>query len=73
MYLGHISTYLYNEYQEGRCAPRDVLHGYYHGIIYLKTVIKFHGTRVNIIALMPIRNVRPSLSRFYRNAHHHCF
>lgn len=43
----------------------DARHEIYQGVIYLQNVIWFHGTRVSVISLTPIREVWPSVTSIF--------
>ena len=44
---------------------RDVRHELYQGVLYFQNVIWFHGSRVNVIPLTPIRAAWPALTPIF--------
>jgi hypothetical protein len=46
----------------------DVVHRFHQGVLYLLGVIRFCGTRVQVVPFTPLRQVWPSLSRSSRNS-----
>jgi len=46
------ATNIHNQTANGVLG--EVVYRYYHGVLYIQKVIRFHGTHVNIISIMPI-------------------
>ena len=49
-------------------VPRDVAQQLYQSILYDEIIVRFHGTRLNVILFTPVKKVRPSLRRFSRKS-----
>jgi len=45
---------------------RGVMRLLYHGALYCKNIVRFHGTPMKVISSKPVGKVRPSLSQFFR-------
>jgi hypothetical protein len=46
----------------------DAGHRLRRGVLHFQNVVRFHGARVNVTSLTPIRKGRSSLRRFSRNS-----
>jgi hypothetical protein len=43
-----------------------VTHTFYQGVLCLKNVTQFHGARISVMLVTPVRKVRSSLRRIYK-------
>ena len=44
---------------------RGVMHLLYHGVLYCKNIVRFHGTPMKVSSSRPVGKVRTSLSQFF--------
>ena len=49
-------------------VPSDLAHRLYQDVLDFINIIHCHGTCINVISLMPLREIRPSLHQFSRNS-----